>query len=164
MYSTLKQDPPETRGTLDALDHRKFLLLIRDKARAEKGQRKQGIPYIPVNEILARAPSSHQAVIKALVKAILCGYRDKSNPNRWLLAEKGKTKLNAALYSKLKEKPSAPVPDRITENLADSPFYFELLENEKPKEVFFVLIKDQRLEFVVGKEENFNAALQALGF
>jgi len=162
MQSTLNRG--ETRGTLDAIDHRKLLLSIRDKARAEKGQRKQNIPYIPIDEILARAPPSYREVMKALIKAIFANQRDKDQ-NFWLVAKKEKEnlKLRAALFSKLREKPFAPAPNNITESWADFPFYFELVKDEKPQKAFFALVKDQSLD-LLGEEENFNATLRIFGF
>jgi len=162
MYSTLKRDPPETRGTLDASEHRTLLRRLRDEARAKKGQRKRSSPFVPIDDILARAPPAHREVMKTLVRAIFANKRDEDQ-NFWLLAKKENLRLRAALFSYLKERPSAPAPHNIAESWTDFPFYFEVVEGKKSKQTFFAMIKNQQLD-LFGKEESFNETLRIFGF
>ncbi|GEM_PF-6159792 len=160
MQSTLKRDP-ETWETLDgASNHRKFLLKIRDKAGAEKGKRKKPIPYINVDDFLARAPSAHKEVVRLLLAAM---FRNKRDHNLWFVVEKGNLKLRAGLYDGIKDKVRAPVPDNITESYAELPLYLEFVENEKIKNIFFIKIQDGTLYLLKGEEQSFNEALRALG-
>ena len=157
MYSTLK-NPAGTGGTLNG-EHRKFLLKIRDKASVEKEKkRKRPVPFIDVNGILSRAPSLYREVMKLFVVALL---KNRRTPDGlFLVLQRGPLTLKAGLYSKTRQKIIAPAAENITESYADFPIIFQLVEEGKPPQNFWIMIENETLRFLVGEEEVFKKILQ----